>query len=203
MMRRGLFVTALLTLLVAGLCGCSTTSSAPPPAVHGDNVSPGGPAEPMGRSEPIRLRIPAIAVDAVLMDLGLQGDGTMEVPPDGIRAGWYTGAPTPGERGPAVIAGHVDWAGRPGIFNRLHTLGRDDEIIVTREDGTAAVFRVTGLERFPKDAFATSKVYGNIDHSGLRLITCGGSFDPHTHSYEDNVVVFAELVDGQPSGEAR
>jgi hypothetical protein len=62
---------------------------------------------------------------------------------------------------------------------------------------------VTGLERFPKDAFATSKVYSNIDHAGLRLITCGGSFDPHTHSYEDNVVVFAELVDGQPSGEAR
>jgi sortase (surface protein transpeptidase) len=206
MMRRGLFVTALSTLLVAGLCGCSTTSSAPepPPAVQTDNnASPGSLADPMERSTPVRLRIPAIAVDAVLMDLGLHGDGTMEVPPDGIRAGWYTGAPTPGERGPAVIAGHVDWGGHPAVFNRLHTLGPDDQIIVTREDGTAATFRVTRLEQFPKNAFASEKVYGNIDHAGLRLITCGGSFDPQLHSYEDNVVVFAELVDGQPSGEAR
>jgi sortase (surface protein transpeptidase) len=204
-MRRGLFLTALLTLLVAGLCGCSTTSSAPEPpqAVHGNNASPGGAAEPMGRSKPVRLRIPAIAVDTALMDLGLHGDGTMEVPPDGIQAGWYTGAPTPGERGPAVIAGHVDWGGRPAVFNRLHTLGPADEIIVTREDGTAAVFRVTQLEQYPKNAFASSKVYGNIDHAGLRLITCGGSFDPQLHSYKDNVVVFAELVNGQPSDGAR
>jgi hypothetical protein len=205
MMRRGLFATALLTLLVAALCGCSSTSSAPepPPAAHGNNVSPGGPAEPMGRSKPVRLRIPAIAVDTVLMDLGLQGDGTMEVPPDGVQAGWYTGAPTPGERGPAIIAGHVDWRGYPAVFGRLHTLGPDDEIIVAREDGTEAAFRVTRIEQFPKNAFATSKVYGNIDYAGLRLITCGGSFDPQSQSYDDNVVVFAELVEGQSSGEAR
>jgi hypothetical protein len=205
MMRRGRFATALLTLLVVALCGCSSTSSAPepPPAGHGNNVSPGGPAEPMGRSNPVRLRIPAIAVDTVLMDLGLRGDGTMEVPPDGIRAGWYTGAPTPGERGPAIIAGHVDWAGQPGVFERLHTLGPDDEIIVTREDGTAAAFRVTRIEQFPKNAFATAKVYGNIDYAGLRLITCGGSFDPQAQSYDDNIVVFAELVDGQSPGEVR
>jgi sortase (surface protein transpeptidase) len=137
------------------------------------------------------------------MDLGLQDDGTMEVPPDGIQAGWYTGAPTPGERGPAVIAGHMDWGGHPAVFNRLHTLGPDDEIIVTREDGTAAAFRVTRLEQYPKNAFASEKVYGDIDHAGLRLITCGGSFDPQLNSYDDNVVVFAELVDGPPSGEAR
>jgi hypothetical protein len=201
-MWRGPFVAALLTLLVAGLCGCTTASSAPEVG-YGDNASPGSPAEPMGRSAPARLSIPAIAVDAALMDLGLQGDGTMEVPPDGIRAGWYTGAPTPGEWGPAVIAGHVDWGGHPGVFHRLHTLGPDDEIVVARQDGTEAVFRVTRLEQFPKNAFATSAVYGDIDHSGLRLITCGGSLDPQSHSYEDNVVVFAELVDGQPAGETR
>jgi hypothetical protein len=94
----------------------------------------------------------------------------------------------------------VDLGGHPAVFNRLHTLGPGDEIIVTREDGTSAAFRVTRLEQYPKNAFASSKVYGDIDHVGLRLITCGGTFDPQSHSYEDNVVVFAELVDGQPSG---
>ena len=59
----------------------------------------------------MRLQIPAIGVDTALIDLGLQRDGTLQVPPDGTRAGWFTGAPSPGERGPAVMTGHVDWAG--------------------------------------------------------------------------------------------
>jgi hypothetical protein len=200
--RRGsnYLLTTLLTLLAVGLCGC-TASSSVPEAGSGNNASIGSPAEPMDRSTPVHLRIPAIAVDAMLMELGLRDDGTMEVPPDGVQAGWYTGAPTPGEWGPAIIAGHVDWGGNPGVFNRLHSLGPDNEIVVTRADGTVAVFRVTRLEQFPKNAFATSAVYGNIDHAGLRLITCGGSFDPQSHSYDENVVVFAELVDGQTSGE--
>lgn len=145
------------------------------------------------------MRIPAIGVDASLMDLGLRADGTMEVPPDGIRAGWYTGAPVPGEPGPAVIAGHVDWGGHPGVFSRLVALQPDDRVVVSREDGTTAEFRVTRVERFPKNDFPTELVYGDIGHAGLRLITCGGSFDRRARSYDDNVIAFAELVGSAPA----
>lgn len=149
----------------------------------------------MAAATPVRLQVPAIGVDSDLMELGLLGDGTLEVPPTGFPAGWFTGAPTPGELGPAVIAGHVDWAGEPGVFFDLDKLAAGDEITVARADGSTARFRVDRVERFAKDAFPTALVYGDIDHAGLRLITCGGDFDRQARSYEDNVVAFATLVE--------
>lgn len=147
----------------------------------------------LARSLPVRLQIAAIGVDSTLMDLGLRKDGTMEVPPSGFPAGWYTGAPTPGELGPAIIAGHIDWNG-PGVFYNLHNLKVGDQIAVTRKDGSKPVFRVTRVSQFSKDQFPTTLVYGNLDHAGLRLITCGGSFDRASGLYEDNIVAFADLV---------
>ncbi len=148
----------------------------------------------MVESTPVRIRIPAIDVDSDLMALGLRGDGSLEVPPQGFPAGWYTGGPTPGELGPAIIAGHVDWAGSPGVFFSLRELTPEEEIFVAREDGSTALFRVQSIQQFPKDAFPTEAVYADIDHGGLRLITCGGAFDRQSRSYSDNIVVFAELA---------
>lgn len=147
----------------------------------------------LARSVPVRLQIDAIGVDTTLMALGLRKDGTMEVPPSGFPAGWYTGAPTPGEMGPAIIAGHIDWKG-PGVFYNLHNLKVGDQITVTRKDRSKPVFRVTLVAKYLKDQFPTALVYGNLDHAALRLITCGGSFNSQTGHYEDNIVAFADLV---------
>jgi sortase (surface protein transpeptidase) len=147
----------------------------------------------MARSRPVRLQIPAIGVDSRTMRLGLQADGTMQVPPGPFPAGWYSGSPTPGQLGPAVIVGHVRWNGRAGVFADLTRLTRGDEVVVRRADGGSAVFRVTRTQQFSKDAFPTARIYGDIDHPGLRLITCGGR-NRLTGSYEDNVVVFARLA---------
>lgn len=146
------------------------------------------------RSAPVRIRIPAIKVDSSLMRLGLKADGSLQVPPRGFPAGWYTGSPTPGELGPAVIVGHVDWAGSAGVFYRLHSLRVGDRITVVRANGSSAVFRVNKVAHYSKQAFPTALVYGNISYAGLRLITCGGSFDQAKHSYVQDVVVFAALV---------
>lgn len=165
-----------------------------PARVH-DEVAAAPRAVPatLPRSEPLRVRIPAIGLDSELVGLGLEDDGRMEVPPGAYPAGWYTGAPTPGELGPAVLAGHVDYGGAAGVFARLHDLRPGDAIEVGREDGSTAVFRVSRVEQHRKDAFPTAAVYGDIDHAGLRLVTCGGAFDRRAHSYEDNIVVFAQL----------
>jgi sortase (surface protein transpeptidase) len=146
------------------------------------------------RSLPVRVRVPAIGVDSSLMKLGLTAEGALQVPPSGFPAGWYTGSPTPGEMGPAVIVGHVDWAGSLGVFAHLARLRPGDQVTVLRADGSSAVFRVTQVEHFRKDAFPTQLVYGDIDHAGLRLITCGGAFDRSAHSYVEDVVAFADLV---------
>jgi sortase (surface protein transpeptidase) len=187
-------------LVVATACSGSTGVATPPtsPALtttastaHARTTTP--PPAALGRSTPVRLRIPDIGVDSRLMDLGLRADGSLQVPPSGFPAGWYTGGPTPGELGPAVVAGHVDWKG-PGVFVNLHKLKPGELVVISRADGSQPTFRVSRVARYPKDQFPTALVYGDLDHAGLRLITCGGSFNSRTGHYEDNVVVFADLV---------
>lgn len=170
-------------------------TAAPRATLGGEGLTPAARTT-LARSRPTRVHIPAIDVDSTLVGLGLQDDGRMEVPPGAFPAGWYTGAPTPGELGPAILAGHVDHGGVAGVFHRLRELEPGDTVEVTREDGTTAVFRVTRVEQHAKDAFPTASVYGDIDHAGIRLITCGGSFDRRARSYEDNIVVFARLDAG-------
>jgi hypothetical protein len=190
---------ALVTAGCAGPTDAARPAASATPSATSQSVVPSVPAPTpvvaahLARSKPVRLQIPAIGVDSTLMDLGLNADGTMQVPPQGFPAGWYTGSPTPGELGPAIIAGHVDWTG-PGVFYNLRKLRPDDTVSVTREDGSVASFRVTRVEQFAKDKFPTDLVYGNIDFAGLRLITCSGSWNKQTHHYEDNIVVFADLV---------
>ncbi len=169
----------------------SVKTAAPPrsPVTSAPRVQ----AAALARSTPIRLSIPEIGVDSALMDLGLLADGSLQVPPSGFPAGWYTGGPTPGELGPAVIAGHIDWHG-PGVFFKLHTLKPGDQVMVRRADGSQPTFRISRVARYPKDRFPTSLVYGNLDHAGLRLVTCGGSFNSQTGHYRDNIVVYADLT---------
>lgn len=192
---------AALLAIIAVATGCSNAAApAPTPTVSTPgSVAPSGAPAPTTRSTPLRVQIPTIGVDSALMQLGLRADGSLQVPPSGFPAGWYTGAPSPGELGPAILAGHVDWGGRPGVFYHLRDLQPDAEVTVTRQDGIAAVFRVTQVNEYPKDKFPTDVVYGDLDHPGLRLITCGGSFDRETRNYDDNIVVFADLVATRPA----
>ncbi|MET0764226.1 MAG: class F sortase [Blastococcus sp.] len=190
---------AILVVLLASGCGAgspdvSASSPSAPASTVAPHVDATAPASP-----PVRLEVPAIGIDSELMALGLQDDGSLEVPPDGFPAGWFTGAPMPGDVGPAVMAGHVDWDGSPGVFYDLRSLQPGDEITVTRADRSAVVFVVVSVDQFAKDAFPTDAVYGDLDHAGLRLISCGGSFDHAERSYEDNIVVFADLIGPVPA----
>ena len=202
-------MAALLAAITIGATACSgQTGSAVAPTVSattGTAASSGASSKTasaaqdgvLGRSTPVRLQIASIGVDTTLMSLGLRSDGSMQVPTGGFPAGWYSGGPTPGELGPAVIAGHVDMKG-PGVFYKLHDVKAGDQVTVTRADGSKPVFRVTGVGQYLKDQFPTKLVYGNINHSGLRLITCGGTFNSQSGHYEDNLVVFADLVATTP-----
>jgi hypothetical protein len=152
---------------------------------------------PLPAADPLHLTIPAIGVSSDLLNLGLNPDSTLEVPPlsRDSRAGWYRGSPAPGQLGPSVILGHVDSAEYgAGIFFRLGALRPGDTITVTRADHTAATFRVNRVASYPKDDFPTLDVYGNTDDAELRLITCGGAFDSAARSYLNNIVVYASLV---------
>lgn len=158
-----------------------------------------GPA--MARSKPVILDIPSIGVHSVVQHLGQAADGALEVPAPGPHyneAAWYRYSPTPGSLGPAVVLGHVDSAiDGPSVFFRLGELRPGDRVSITRADDSIAVFVVDAVHRYAKNDFPTEPVYGDIDHAGLRILTCGGAFDDSTGHYLDNVVVFASLVGSQ------
>lgn len=181
---------------------CSTAPPATPAPVAAPPASTAEPA-PTGNvlpaSRPTRLLIPSLSVDTAVIDLGLNADGSMQVPPDEKDSGWYTRSPTPGELGPAVLAAHVDWKGKEGPFYDLREAEPGDAISVERADGRTAAFTVERVEKYPKNNFPTEEVYGNVDSAQLRLITCGGDFDASARSYRDNIVVFAQMRAGPTS----
>ncbi len=137
------------------------------------------------------VRLPAIDVRSPLVDLDVGPDGALQVPADPGVAGWYVRGAAPGRPGPTVIAGHVDSRSGPGVFLRLDELVAGDRVEVARSDGQVVSYRVVTVETHAKDAFPTARVYGPTPGPELRLITCGGEFDPRRRHYRDNVVVTA------------
>lgn len=164
----------------------------PPPA--GAVAAPPRPTGPATVARPVSLSIPVIGVHTRLIRLGLTARGTLQVPASSSVAGWYTGGPRPGQVGSAVIAGHIDSYLGPGVFFRLRLLRPGDRVYVRQAGGALAVFRVYAEHSYPKDRFPTQRVYGPAPDPELRLITCGGTFDPATGSYLNNVVVYAAQI---------
>ncbi|MFD9908583.1 class F sortase [Streptomyces sp. NPDC059063] len=193
-------VTALALCSGAWLLHSGTTPHPPPQpsAAQAATSSPGAvlpAAAPLPPSPPDRIRVPAIGVDAPLMGLGLTSQGSLDVPPPRHKnlAGWYEAGTTPGERGTAVVAGHVDNAEGPAVFYRLGALRKGQSVEVERRDGGVALFTVDAVEVYDAKDFPDEKVYGAAPRPELRVITCGGAYSKKT-GYQGNVVVFAHLT---------
>jgi len=143
---------------------------------------------------PVSLRIPTIAVTTSLIRLGLQPDGTVEVPTNPDLAGWFQRGPPPGAPGSSVILGHVDSTTGPAVFFRLRELEPGDRIAVALEDGTTVWFKVHSVRTYANEDFPAQRVYGRQGRSELNLVTCGGDYDSDRGGYQSNVVVNARLV---------
>ncbi len=145
-------------------------------------------------ARPRRIEIPAIGVSAPVGPLRLEPDGTMQTPDHFENTGWYEPGREPGERGPAVVVGHVDSTEGPAVFYRVRDLRRGNLIRIRRADGSVVRFRVEGVERWPKAEFPSRRVFGKTRISALRLVTCSGEFDSSTGHYVDNTIVYAARV---------
>ncbi|MEU5330295.1 class F sortase [Streptomyces parvus] len=197
---------ALLTAVAAcaALAGCSTAepsaATATAPSASARDEAGSGPtersrADETERSAPTEVTIPSIGVRSTLMELGLNADGTVEVPPaeKGMTAGWYRGGSVPGAPGPAVLIGHNDTRFGRAVFHDLKNIREGAEVLVRDGAGKILRFTVTGKEAVSKKAFPTEKVYGPTKGSTLRLITCDGEFDAAGHPV-DNLIVYGVLV---------
>lgn len=159
---------------------------------RGRRLPPGeGPPPSTYRGVP-RVEIPAIGVSAPIVRLGVNSDGKLEVPKDYAAVGVWSGGASPGERGPAVLAGHVDSKSGPAVFYRLRELKAGDVIRFVRRKGSTVTFTAERTEERAKDEFPTARVYGKTQNAALRLVTCSGPFE--RTSYRDNLIVFAHRV---------
>lgn len=146
-------------------------------------------------SVPTHISVPSVGIDSSVVSVGKEADGSIQTPPVlEWTTGWYKYSPTPGQTGPAVIVGHVDSYKGISVFWRLRDVKKGDIINIARADGRTVKFKVTGLRQFDQSNFPTREVYSNLKYPGLRLITCGGSFDKQTASYSQNTVVYAFMV---------
>lgn len=195
----GVIALVLLTGLALIRNGSGEFDVGPPQptvAAARSAVPNGAPAGSLPYSEADRVRIPAISVDAPVMPVGLDPDGWVSAPPpeDPNLAGWYTGSVSPGEKGTAVVVGHVDNMRGPAVFYGLGSMKPGNRVDVLRKDGKTAVFEVYGIDVFAKNNFPGDRVYGSTGAPELRVITCGGGFTK-ANGYDGNVVVFARMVD--------
>lgn len=199
----GVIALVLLTGLALIRNGSGEFDIGPPQpasAAAADSRAAGGalgrtPA-PLAFAVPDRVRIPAIRVDAPVMSVGLDADGWVGAPPpeDPNLAGWFTGGVSPGEKGTAVVVGHVDNQRGPAVFYGLGALKKGNRVEVSRGDGKTAVFEIYGIEVFAKNNFPGDRVYASKGHPELRVITCGGGFSK-ANGYDGNVVAFARLAE--------
>ncbi len=203
--RRWFALAAALVLLGSGALAVGLRQHQHPlagPATSSSSTAT-GPSEPpatgttntgIARSRPVRLRIPAIGVSVSVSELGLNPDGTVEVPTDIQKPGWFDLGPTPGQEGSAVILGHVDSYQGPAVFFRLRAMKAGDRVDVRLADGVTTRFVVRSVVMYSKAHFPGRLVYASHGYSGLQLVTCGGTFDSQTGHYLSNVVVFTSLV---------
>lgn len=214
MTQRLLFSAALGAILAgAALVACTTTAQVVEDLPSGGAAASSVQApEFVEVAEPTAIRIPKIGASSELDELGLNADGSLQVPPvtDPLTAGYYAGAKPdesgdevlPGELGAAVVAAHVDGVingkkGQPGLFFRLHQLEPGDEIFIDQADGGQLRFLVDRVETHSKDRFPSDAVYGPTERPELRLVTCGGSFSRTSGHYLSNVIAFATLAPEQ------
>jgi hypothetical protein len=193
---------AFATGVVAAAVAAGLAVSGPQPATGAPVASssrvlaaldprPPAPAAAGPTLRATEVRLPSLGVGSALVDLDVGADGVLVPPADPDVAGWYRRGAVPGQQGPTVIAGHVDSQTGPAVFFRLDELAPGDPVEVSRSDGTSFDYRVVSVESHPKDAFPTALVYGPAPGSVLRLVTCGGEFDPGRRHYRDNIVVTA------------
>ncbi|MEU0990853.1 MULTISPECIES: class F sortase [unclassified Streptomyces] len=201
----GVLALVMLTGIALMKNGVDVSLGPPQPAAaaslarpDGETFAPLVPPKSLTFAPAERVRIPSIKVDAPLMNVGLDPDGWIEAPPAEDRniAGWYQNGIAPGQRGTAVIVGHVDNLSGPAVFYGLGSITKGERVEVPRFDGKTAVFEVYGVEVFDKDDFPAAQVYGDTGHAELRVITCGGGYSK-SNGYDGNVVVFARMVDSR------
>ncbi|MBC7746456.1 class F sortase [Pedobacter sp.] len=169
-----------------------TTASRQPDETKPDAASQS--SYTVGPTKPRMLIIDKLGVNARVHQLGVDSNNELQTPNNIYDTGWYDNSAKPGDAGGAIlIDGHVHGPTQPGVFYKLKTLVAGDIIKLERGDDTVYTFKVVKSQTYPVDnvdmnAAIVSAVPGKL---GLNLMTCTGSVNTQTQSYNERLIVFA------------
>jgi sortase A len=188
---------ALTSLLISGvavlLLACGQSSS------QLSQAHPHAAAAAVNHAVPLKLEIPKLGIDATVEQVATDKNGQMGLPGDYHNVAWYAPGVIPGDKGDAVISGHLDWVvnGKPtpAVFTKLGSLSTGDEVDVVGKDGSTLHFRVTDSRTIAYNANpAQAGIFASDGPARLTLITCAGNFDQSLHQYTQRRVVTAQLA---------
>jgi LPXTG-site transpeptidase (sortase) family protein len=167
-----------------------------------DGVSGTNPDAPVPGAEGDRLLIPSIGVDAPLtMSVATAGDnGSVKMAnPSGPQdVVWYDFSAfpgyggRPGVGGNTVLSGHVDYHDYgPAVFWDLQKLDPGAEIVIHLRDGTEYHYAVKWNKTVDPGSTVWSDVVAATSQESLTMITCAGTFDSSSRSYDQRRIVWA------------
>ena len=199
---RACLFTIIMVLVLSACADSASISEAPEARMsHTINTNATSTVLPIGKTDsalnPVRLIIPAVTINAPVEWVGTQPNADLATPTQSPwqDVGWYNLGPHPGERGSAVIDGHLDRpGGLPAVFWRLRDLHVGDEVLVKNTSGKTLRFQVTRIELFPPQDAPIQDIFGNWGGMYLNLITCAGDWIPSQHQTNLRLVVYTSLA---------
>jgi sortase (surface protein transpeptidase) len=201
-----LCLNIFLLALAFSLYACDPPSAhtaklvqAPPPATY-HSVDLLSTPTLKTNADPVRLLIPSVGINAPIEDVGVTPDNDLAVPVRNpwVDVGWYGSGPRPGERGSAVIDGHLDRpGGSPAVFWHLQDLLMGNEVMVIDASGKTLRFHVTSTAFYSPQEAPIQEIFGNETGTYLNLITCAGDWIPSQHQTSLRLVVYTEQIDSQ------
>jgi sortase A len=144
---------------------------------------------------PERLMIPSLHIDANVQKVGLTAQNNMGIPSNFTDVAWYKYGTIPGQKGSAVIDGHVDnGLALAGVFKHLVDIKNGDDVYVQQADGSKLHFIVVDIQSYPYKAAPSDTIFNQRDAARLNLITCEGVWVKGDRTYDHRLVVFTKLV---------
>ena len=193
--------------IILGLLSWSLTSARPPQdeAPRAVDVGTDG-LRPLPRAQglpdpvpkvvdPVGIRISDIRVDDEVVPVGVEADGSFEVPAVN-EVGWYRFGSNAGDPGSTVLAAHISYDGVDGVFRHLSSVSPGARVEIEMADGAVVEYRVVEMAEYDKAELPVDDLFSEFGDDRLVLITCGGTFNPSLRSYDSNVVVHAVPIAG-------
>lgn len=175
--------------------GSTAAGSAAPSLTQQLAPSPFPTATPAPRLPITRLEAPGIQLEAeVVVAHLLEQDGavTWEVPAFKVGHAQYTAGA--GERGNAVLIGHIDSRNSGNVFKDLDRVRVGETLFVFA--GTRSFpYRVVEIRSVPRNDVS---VVDPTDAASITLITCTGAWLPNERDFAERLVVRGELVSPEP-----